>query len=108
PIERPRASFSAACAGAGVALAALSSLFAVWLGGRWTGQALDALGVDNAHAVALAKRARSVQPLSIDPLYYEALAEQSRRNCSADGFSPSSGPTTPTCRSCPSRSPSGR
>src|SRR5438067_3643844 len=83
PIERPRASFSAACAGAGVALAALSSLFAVWLGGRWTGQALDALGVDNAHAVALAKRARSVQPLSIDPLYYEALAEQSRRNFGA-------------------------
>ena len=33
--------------------------------------------------MALAKRARSVQPLSIDPLYYEALAEQSRRNFGA-------------------------
>ena len=83
PIVRPRASFPAAFAGAGIALAALSSLFAVWLGGRWTGEALDALGVDNARAVALAKRARSVQPLSIDPLYYEALAEQSRRNFGA-------------------------
>src|SRR5439155_6998579 len=51
PIARLRASFSAALAGAGLALAALSSLFAVWLGGRWTGQAEDALGVDNARAV---------------------------------------------------------
>src|SRR3954452_9312326 len=38
PIARLRVSFSAALAGAGLALAALSSLFAVWLGGRWTGQ----------------------------------------------------------------------
>jgi O-antigen ligase/polysaccharide polymerase Wzy-like membrane protein len=75
-LERRRGSFPAALAAAGLALAALSSLFAVWLGNRWTGQALDALGTNPAHAAALAKRARSVQPLSIDPLYYEALAEQ--------------------------------
>jgi hypothetical protein len=80
PIARPRASFSAALAGAGLALAALSSLFAVWLGGRWTGQAEDALGVDNARAVTLAKRARSVQPLSVEPIFIQALAEQLQRH----------------------------
>ena len=80
PIERPRASFSAALVGAGIALAAISSLFAVWLGGRWTGQAEDALGVDNARAVTLAKRARKVQPLSVDPLFVQALAEQLQRH----------------------------
>ena len=80
PIVRPRASFSAALAGAGIALAALSSLFAVWLGGRWTGQAEDALGVDNARAVTLAKRARSVQPLSVEPIFVQALAEQLQRH----------------------------
>jgi hypothetical protein len=80
PIARPRRSFSAALAGAGLALAALSSLFAVWLGGRWTGQAEDALGVDNARAVKLAKRARSVQPLSVEPIFIQALAEQLQRH----------------------------
>jgi hypothetical protein len=80
PLTRPRASFSAALAGAGLALAALSSLFAVWLGGRWTGQAEDALGVDNVRAVELAKRARSVQPLSVEPIFIQALAEQLQRH----------------------------
>ncbi len=80
PIERPRASFSAALAGAGLALAALSSLFAVWLGGRWTGDAENALGTDNARAVTLAKRARSVQPLSVEPIFIQALAEQLQRH----------------------------
>jgi hypothetical protein len=80
PILRPRASFSTALAGAGLALAALSSLFAVWLGGRWTGQAEDALGVDNPRAVTLAKRARSVQPLSVEPIFIQALAEQLQRH----------------------------
>lgn len=79
-IERPRFSFSAALAGAGIALAALSSLFAVWLGGRWTGQAEDALGVNNQHAITLAKRARSVQPLSVEPIFVQALAEQLERH----------------------------
>jgi O-antigen ligase/polysaccharide polymerase Wzy-like membrane protein len=76
PAERPRASFATGVAGAGLAFAALSSLFAVWLGDRWTGQAYDALGVDNARAITLAKRARSVQPLSVDPLFAQAEAEQ--------------------------------
>ncbi|HZO96158.1 MAG TPA: O-antigen ligase family protein [Gaiellaceae bacterium] len=74
-----RASFATGLAAAGVALAALGSLLAVWLGARWTDQAFDALGSDPARAVTLAKRARSVQPLSVDPLFAQALAEQLRR-----------------------------
>ena len=80
PIELPRRSFSAGLAAAGVALAAVSSLFAVWLGNRWTGQAEDALGSHNARAVTLAKRARSVQPLSVEPIFVQALAEQLERH----------------------------
>jgi hypothetical protein len=80
PIEVPRPSFPAALTGAGLALAALSSLFFVWLGGRWTGQAYDTLASDPARAVTLAKRARSVQPLSVDPLFAQALAEEVRRD----------------------------
>jgi hypothetical protein len=78
PIERPRRSAPAALAAAGIALAVLSSLAAVWLGDRWTGDAEDALASHPARAVTLAKRARSVQPLSIDPIFAQALAEQVR------------------------------
>jgi O-antigen ligase/polysaccharide polymerase Wzy-like membrane protein len=79
PVELPRRSFSAGLAAAGIAFAALSSLFAVWLGNRWTGQAEDALGTNNARAITLAKRARSVQPLSVEPLFVQALAAQLQR-----------------------------
>jgi tetratricopeptide (TPR) repeat protein len=63
----------------GVALAAVCSLVALWLGDRWTGQAREALA-NPARAVTLAKRARSVNPLSVEPLFVQAWAEQSRRN----------------------------
>ena len=77
PIEKPRASYSTGLVASGVALVALSSFFAVWLGNRWTGQAEEALGTNPAHAIVLAKRARSVQPLSIEPIIYaQALAEE--------------------------------
>src|SRR5262249_47296621 len=79
PIELPRRSFSAGLAAAGIAFAALSSLFAVWLGNRWTGQAEDALGTHNARAITLAKRARSAQPLAAEPLFIQALAAQLQR-----------------------------
>ncbi len=68
---------------AGVALAVVCSFFAVWLGDRWTGQAYEASFDRPAGAVALAKRARSVNPLSVDPLFAQALAEQSRGNLGA-------------------------
>ena len=77
PINKPRASYSTGLVAAGVVLVALSSFFAVWLGNRWTGQAEEALGTNPAHAIVLAKRARSVQPLSVEPIIYaQALAEE--------------------------------
>jgi hypothetical protein len=76
PIARPRGSYSTGLVAAGVAVLALSSFFAVWLGNRWTGQAEEALGSNPAHAIVLAKRARSVQPLSVEPLFAQALAEE--------------------------------
>jgi O-Antigen ligase len=77
PVMKPRASYSTGLVAAGVALVALSSFFAVWLGNRWTGQAEEALGTNPAHAIVLAKRARSVQPLSVEPIIYaQALAEE--------------------------------
>ena len=74
-LPAPRFSPAAAVAGAGAALAVLLSLFAVWLGDRWSGDAYSALGRPE-RAVTLAKRARSVDPLAVDPLFAEALAEQ--------------------------------
>jgi hypothetical protein len=76
PLQRARASYSRGLVASGVAVVALSSLFAVWLGNRWTGQAEEALGSNPAHAIELAKRARSVQPLSVEPLFAQALAEE--------------------------------
>jgi len=70
-----RFSPAAALAGGGLALATLLSLFAVWLGDRWTGDAAAALG-NPPRAIMLAKRARSVDPLAVLPLYYEALANE--------------------------------
>jgi hypothetical protein len=76
PIAKPRASYSTGLVASGVALAALSSFFAVWLGNRWTGQAEEALGSNPAQAIVLAKRARSVQPLSVEPIFAQAFAEE--------------------------------
>ena len=59
----------------GVALAVLVSLFAVWLGDRWSGQAATRSATPR-HAIALAKRARSLDPLAVEPLFTQALAEQ--------------------------------
>lgn len=76
-----RLSRFAAIAAAGAALAAVSSLALPWLGDRWTRQAEDAaLGGRPAKAVALAKRARAVDPVSIEPLFAQALAEETRGN----------------------------
>jgi O-antigen ligase len=76
-----RLSRFAAVAAAGAALAVVSSLALPWLGDRWTRQAEDAaLGGRPAKAVALAKRARAVDPVSIEPLFAQALAEETRSN----------------------------
>jgi len=72
PDRARRLSSSAVLVGAGVGAAVAFSLFAVWLGDRWTTQASESLDRP-ARAVQLAKRARSINPLAVEPLYYQAL-----------------------------------
>jgi tetratricopeptide (TPR) repeat protein len=74
--DRRPSVFAALCA-AGVAFALVSSLLLPWLGNRWTDDALGALDRP-AHAVTLAKRARAVDPVSIEPLLVQGLAEEAR------------------------------
>src|SRR5215212_9346566 len=79
--EEGRRSPFAALAAGGVALAVVSSLALPWLGDRWTRHAEDAaLAGRPAKAVALARRARAVDPVSIEPLFAQALAEETRGN----------------------------
>ena len=77
PTERVERAGSAAAilVAAGAGLAVVSSLFAVWLGDRWSGQAGEALTTPR-HAIALARRARSIDPLLVDPVVTQALAEE--------------------------------
>jgi tetratricopeptide (TPR) repeat protein len=60
---------------AGAALLAFSVLLLPWLGERW---ADDAAFASPARATVLAKRARSVDPLLVEPLWALALAEEQR------------------------------
>jgi len=75
PSGRPRPRLFTVLTASGVGLAVVGSLFAVWLGNRWDGQAASAVGVDNARVITLAKRARSIDPFLVDPLLQSALAE---------------------------------
>ncbi len=75
PSGRPRPRPFSVLAASGVALALVLSFFAVWLGNRWDSQAAASVGVDDSHAITLAKRARSVDPFLVDPLFQAALAE---------------------------------
>ena len=63
---------------AGVALAVCASLLLPWLGDRWTSDAEGAVVDRPAHAAALARRARDANPLSVDPILVQALAEEVR------------------------------
>jgi hypothetical protein len=73
PRRRPF-SLPVALAGAGVAVAVLVSVGSAWLGDRYANQA--ALETSPARAVTLAKRAHSLNPFSLDPVFTQALAEQ--------------------------------
>lgn len=73
PVTVRRASPFAALVAAGVALVVLASLSAVWLANRWAGDSEGALN-NPAHAIKLAQRARSVDPLSVAAIQAEALA----------------------------------
>jgi hypothetical protein len=73
PLTVRRTSPFAALVATGLALFLLASLSAVWLSNRWTGDSEGAL--DNPpHAIKLAQRARSVDPLSVGAIQAEALA----------------------------------
>ena len=78
PERARRLSASAVLVGAGVGVAVIFSLAAVWLGDRWTSQASEF--ETPARAVTLAKRARSVDPLAVEPVFTQALGEQLRGN----------------------------
>jgi hypothetical protein len=79
PERARRLSPSALLVGGGVALAVVFSLFAVWLGDRWTDEAFRSLDRPD-EAVRLAERARSLNPLAVDPLFAQSYAEQLRGN----------------------------
>jgi O-Antigen ligase len=70
-----RASPLGALPAAGAAMLAVGVLVLPWLGERW---ANDALGAAPAHAVKLAHRAESVDPLLVEPLWAKAFAADVR------------------------------
>jgi hypothetical protein len=78
PAKNPRPRAFTLVTASGFLLALAFSLFAVWLGARWDDQAAAAVGVDNARAVTLAQRSRSVNPVAVDPLIQAAIAETDR------------------------------
>jgi hypothetical protein len=75
PSGRRRPSAFAVLTAGGLGLAVVFSLFAVWFGNRWTGQAEQAIGTDNTKVITLAGRARSMNPLTVEPLLAAADAE---------------------------------
>jgi tetratricopeptide (TPR) repeat protein len=70
-----RVSPFASLAAAGVALLAFVALLLPWLGEHWSAQATVA---PPARAVTLAERARSVDPLLVEPLWALAFAAELR------------------------------
>ena len=72
-------------AAAGAALFAFGVLFLPWLGARWSGQA--AVSLSPQHAITLAKRARSVDPILVQPLLTLGFASDiSNRPLVARGY----------------------
>ena len=69
-----RVSLPAKLAAAGAALLAFGALLLPWLGERWSTQATVSLSPQ--HATTLAKRARSVDPLLVEPLLTLAFASE--------------------------------
>jgi O-Antigen ligase len=67
-------------AAAGTAMLAFAVLLLPWLGERWSDQATFS---PPARAIVLAKRARSVDPLLVEPFWALAAAEDERGNSAA-------------------------
>jgi O-antigen ligase len=72
-----RAPAFAVLAAAGAALGVFVCLLLPWFGHRWASQAQGQLGVNDARAATLARRARSADPLLLDPVFTQALASSS-------------------------------
>jgi hypothetical protein len=68
---------------AGAALAAFVVLLLPWLGQRWSD---EALGAAPARAMTLAKRARSVDPLLVEPIWAQAFAAEGSRPAVAQAY----------------------
>ncbi len=66
---------------AGAALLAFVVLLLPWLGERWSDEALVAS--PPAHVISLAKKARSADPLLVEPLWWEADAQPDPRQAVA-------------------------
>ena len=80
-----RVSPFATLAAAGAALLAFGVLLLPWLGERWSAQA--SVSLSPPHATTLAKRARSVDPLLVEPLLTLAFAsEQQNRLLDARAY----------------------
>ena len=75
PSNRPRPRAFTVLTAGGSRSRSSSRSSSVWLGAHWSGQAAAAVGVNDARAITLAKRARQLNPLSLDPLYQAAAAE---------------------------------
>jgi O-antigen ligase len=80
--ELRRASAFGFALAAGAALILFAVLLMPWLGQRWSNDALAA-GGRPAHAISLAKKARSVDPLLVEPLWWQADAQSDPRKALA-------------------------
>lgn len=78
--ELRRVSPFASLVAVGAAMLAFGALLLPWLGERWS---LEALGAQPARAITLAKRARAVDPLLVEPLWSEADAQTDPRVAAA-------------------------
>ena len=65
----------------GAALLLFGALFLPWLGGRWSNDA--SVASPPARVISLAKKARSVDPLLVEPLWWEADAQTDPRQAVA-------------------------
>jgi hypothetical protein len=79
-LQLRRVSMFGSLVAAGAAALAFGVLLLPWLGERWSTQATDA---PPARAVTLADRARSVDPLLVEPLWALAFAAEERRDLPA-------------------------
>jgi len=79
PAPERRVSPFAVAMAAGAAVLLFAALLLPWLGARWSDDAFGAIGGRPGHVIALAKRARSVDPLLVEPLWWQADAEKNPR-----------------------------